>query len=174
MGGIMVLSELMNERLIDCKITARNKKGVIEEMADMFVETGIVTNKSAFCDSILKREEMESTAIGGGVAIPHGRSNAVRSLGVAFGRSKKGVNFEATDKKPVNIIFMIAAPPDARKEYLQAVAKIARLLKSRIMKEALLLSETPKDVMKIVKDFDHMLIEEIKVVTKEGRVIHKD
>jgi len=79
-----------------------------------------------------------------------------------------------SDKKPVNIIFMIAAPSDARKEYLQAVAKIARLLKSRIMREALLLSETPKDVMKIIKDFDNMLVEEIKVVTKEGRVIHKD
>ncbi|MEA3432458.1 MAG: PTS sugar transporter subunit IIA [candidate division WOR-3 bacterium] len=170
----MFLSELMDKRLINCGITAKDKKGVIEEMADMFVEAGVVTDKSDFCDSILKREEIESTAIGDGIAIPHGRSDAVKHLKLAFGRSQKGVNFEASDKKLVNIIFMIAAPSDARKEYLQAVAKIARLLKSRIMREALLLSETPKDVMKIIKDFDNMLVEEIKVVTKEGRVIHKD
>lgn len=170
----MFLSKLMDERLINCGITAKDKKEVIDEMADMFVEARVVTNKSDFCDSILKREEIESTAIGDGVAIPHGRSDAVRFLRVAFGRSRKGINFEAIDKKSVNIIFMIAAPSDTRKEYLQAVAKIARLLKSRIMREALLLSETPKDVMKIIKDFDNMLIEEIQVVTKEGRVIHGD
>lgn len=168
------MNEVMDEKLINCDIAARDKKGLIEEMTDMFVEAGVVTNRKDFRDSIIKREEIESTAIGGGAAIPHGRSNAVKSLRVAFGRSKKGVNFDAMDKKPVNIIFMIAAPQDARKEYLQAVAKIARLLKSRVMKEALLLSETPKDVMKIIYDFDNVLIEEIKVVTKEGRVIHRD
>ena len=170
----MFLSKLMDEKFIKCDLIARDKRGVIEEMADVFIETGIIANKSDFCDSILKREEIESTAIGDGVAIPHGRSDAVRFLRVAFGRSRKGINFEAIDKKSVNIIFMIAAPSDARKEYLQAVAKIARLLKSRIMREALLLSETPKDVMKIIKDFDNMLMEEIQVVTKEGRVIHRD
>lgn len=168
----MLLSELMDEELINCDLTKVDKKDVIAEIAGMLQKEKYVTNKDKFCQSIIKREEIESTAIGDGIAIPHGRSDSVTSLKVAFGKSSKGVSFDAMDKKPVNLIFMIAAPIGARKEYLQAVAKIARLLKSRVMKEALLSCETPKDVMKIIKDFDNMLIEDIRVVTKEGRVIH--
>ena len=168
----MFLGSLMEERLINCELVAKTKDGIIEEMANLFIPSGIVTDKEDFCSAIKRREEIESTAIGGGVAIPHGRSDSVTRLKVAFGRSKRGVNFNAMDRKPVNIIFMIAAPLNARKEYLQAVAKIARLLKSRVMREALLSAETPGNIMKVISDFDNMLIEEIKVETKEGRVIH--
>ncbi|MCK4328839.1 PTS sugar transporter subunit IIA [candidate division WOR-3 bacterium] len=169
----MLLGELINENLINYDIKSNDKQAVIKEIADMFLKGGYVSDSDVFCKSIMNREEIESTAIGDGIAIPHGRSNTVKSLKVAFGKSSNGVNFNAADKKPVYIIFMIAAPIDARKEYLQAVAKIARLLKSRVMKEALLASETTKNVMKIIKDFDKMLIEDIRVETKEGRVIHK-
>ncbi len=170
----MFLNNLMEEGLINCAIESRKKNEVIEEMADMFVNAGVVTDKDDFCGAIKRREEIESTAIGGGIAIPHGRAESVKILKVAFGRAEKGVNFEAIDKNPVNLIFMIAAPIDARKEYLQAVAKIARLLKSRFMKEALLKADKPGDVMKVIRDFDAMLIEEVKVETREGRVIHSE
>lgn len=168
----MFLSSLMEESLISCDLVARSKDEVIEEMAELFISSAVVTDREDFCNAIKRREEIESTAIGGGVAIPHGRADSVCKLKVAFGRSKKGVKFDAIDKRPVNIIFMIAAPLDARKQYLQAVTKIARLLKSRVMREALLAANIPVDVMKVIGDFDNMLIEEIKVETKEGRVIH--
>lgn len=170
----MHLSELMDEDLINCGITKKDKRGVIEEMAEMFQKKDYIKDIDEFCQSIIKREDVESTAIGDGIAIPHGRSEVVTSLKVGFGKSTKGVNFDAIDRKPVYIIFMIAAPTSARKEYLQAVAKIARLLKSRVMKEALLSCEASNDVMKIIKDFDNMLIEDIRVETKEGRVIHRE
>ena len=123
---------------------------------------------------ISEREDLESTAVGGGVAIPHGRSSSVKRLAVVFARDKDGVDFQSLDKKPVNYIFMIAAPEDVRKEYLQAIAKVARLLKSQLMRERLLEVDTQKEIMEIVRDFDQLVPEKIEVRTKEGRVIYKN
>lgn len=170
----MLLGEHINEDLILCDIHSRKKKDVIEEMIELFVKADVVKNKEDFSDAIKKREELESTGIGRGVAIPHGRSSSVRELKVAFGRSKEGINFRALDGKPVHLVFMIAAPEEAKKEYLQIVAKIARLSKSKIMREALQKKENPKDVMELIRDFDKMVIEDISVKTKDGRVLYRE
>lgn len=170
----MLLSKYMRTDLILCDLRSQEKTDVIEEIADLFAKAGVITDKEIFRDTIRKREKLESTAIGHGVAIPHGRSTSVKELKVAFARSKDGVNFQALDKKPVHIIFMIAAPEELRKEYLQIVAKIARLSKSKIMLEALQKAETPEEVMELISDFDNMLVEEIRVKLKDGRIIHRE
>ena len=169
----MLLQELINESLINVDLRAKAKDAVIEEMVDLLTKEGIIGNKHEFIDVIKRREHIESTAIGDGIAIPHGRSSEVKRLSVAFARSKEGVDFSSLDKKPVHLIFMIAAPQEARKEYLQAVAKIARLLKSNVMKERLLKADKPSKVMDILKEFDHAAPGELLVETKEGRVIYK-
>lgn len=169
----MLLQELIDEDLINCNLKSGNRDAVIEELVGLFMRKKIIDNRDLFITVVKKREEIESTAIGEGIAIPHGRSNSVRELKVALGRSVKGIDFAALDKKPVTLIFMIAAPEAARKEYLQAVAKVARLLKSKVMKEALLEAETPEEVMKLIRDFDGVVPESIEVETKEGRVIHR-
>jgi fructose-specific phosphotransferase system IIA component len=168
----MLLQELIDEDLIICSLGSRDKRAVIEEMVDLFVKKGVIDDRADFLDAILKREEIESTAIGGGIAIPHGRSNSVKQLKVAFARSKDGVQFNALDKRPVYLIFMVAAPLEARKEYLQAVAKVARFLKSEVMKKGIIEAETEKKIMDIVRDFDGVVPEKIKVETKEGRVVY--
>lgn len=170
----MLLGKYMSVDLILCDLRSEEKRDVIEEMIGLFAKAGVIRDKEIFRDTIQKREKLESTAIGHGVAIPHGRSHSVTELKIAFARSKNGVNFKALDKKAVYIIFMIAAPEEVRKEYLQIVAKIARLSKSKIMREALQKVETPKEVMELIYDFDNMLVEELEVKLKDGRIIHKE
>jgi fructose-specific phosphotransferase system IIA component len=170
----MLLGKYMSDDLILCDLRSEEKTDVIEEMIGLFAKAEVIRDKEIFRDTIRKREELESTAIGYGVAIPHGRSNSVKELKIAFARSKNGIDFQALDKKPVYIIFMIAAPEEVRKEYLQIVAKIARLSKSKIMREALQQVETPKEVMELIYDFDNMLVEELEVKLKDGRIIHKE
>ncbi|MDI6839571.1 MAG: PTS sugar transporter subunit IIA [bacterium] len=169
----MLLQELIDEELINCNLTGKNRDAVIEELVELFIKKEIIKDKGEFITGIKKREEIESTAIGDGIAIPHGRSDSVKKLMIAFGRTAQGVNFNAVDKNPVHLIFMIAAPVEMRKEYLQAVAKVARLLKSKIMRDALLKSENPKDVMKVIRDFDGVVPEKLKVKIKKGRIIHR-
>lgn len=169
----MLLQELIDNRFIIMDLTAKNKDKVIEELAELFVKNDVVENKNEFITLIKKREEIESTGIGEGIAIPHARSNSVKELKIVFGRSKKGVDFKALDRRPVHLIFMIAAPIELRKPYLQAVAKIARFLKSKVLKEALLKSEAPDEVIDLVRDFDGVAPESLKIKIKKGRVIHK-
>ncbi len=170
----MLLQELIDEDLLNPELLAEEKNRVIEELAELFVKNSTVKNKDEFIADIKKREDIESTGIGNGVAIPHARSNSVNKLRVAFGRSIQGIDFKALDRKPVKLIFMIAAPTEARKEYLQAIAKIARFLKSETLKGALLRATSRKAMMDIIRDFDGVLPESLKVETKEGRVIYKN
>jgi mannitol/fructose-specific phosphotransferase system IIA component (Ntr-type) len=73
----------------------------------------------------------------------------------------------------VYLLFMIVSPKDAQAGYLQAVAKIARLLKNNTLKARLLDAETPEDAMRVIRDFDARVAPDIEVQTKEGRVIHR-
>ena len=169
----MLLQELIDENLIIPELLAEEKNGIIKEFAELFVKEGIVKNKDEFIADIEKREDIESTGIGDGVAIPHARSKSARELKVALGRSTSGIDFKALDMHPVHLVFMVAAPLEARKEYLQTVAKVARFLKSETLKGALLRAKSRKVMMDIVRDFDGVLPESLKVETKEGRVIYK-
>ncbi|MBI4721711.1 MAG: PTS sugar transporter subunit IIA [Candidatus Stahlbacteria bacterium] len=169
----MLLQELMDERFIIMDLAGRTKDKAIEELAEIFVKNNTIEDKDEFVTLVKKREEIESTGIGEGIAIPHARSNSVKELRVAFGRSKKGVDFKALDRRPVYLIFMIAAPTELRKPYLQAVAKVARFLKSKVLKEAIIKASSPEEVMDLVRDFDGVIPEAFRVKIKEGRVIYK-
>ena len=169
----MILSELITEDLILTDIGAEGKLEVLKAFVARFSKAGLVGDADECLYAIRQREQIESTAIGEGIAIPHGRSDTVKKLSIAFGRSKEGIAFDALDGKPVYLIFMIVSPKDAQAGYLQAVAKIARLLKNKTLKARLLDAETPEDVMQVIRDFDARVAPKIKVQTKEGRVIHR-
>lgn len=168
----MLLSELITPSLISCELSAKTKDEVIDELASLFAAGGIVADKNEIIDKIKMREQVESTAIGNGIAIPHARSSSVKRLAVAFGKSNEGVDFKSADEKPVHLFFMITAPENAHREYLQAVAKVARFLKCSGIKEKLLAANSNEDVMKIISEFDNIPNGGMPVETKEGRVIY--
>lgn len=167
-----MLLDLISEDLIVTGLKSKEKEGVIDEMCKLFAKSGIVEKLDEFIEAIRKREKIESTGIGEGIAIPHARSNSVKGLVMAFGHSEEGVDFEALDGKPVHLIFMIAAPHNVQKEYLQAVAGIARLLRIREFKQRLLESRTKVDVLEVVKEFDARHSTRVAVKTKKGRAVY--
>ncbi len=169
----LALSRLVSRELVVMELKGRDKQVVIEEMVGLFPAAGIVESAPAFLEAIVKREEIESTAIGNGVAIPHARSEGVKRMAVAIGRSSQGVDFAALDNHPVHLIFMIAAPATARQEYLQAVAKVAHLLKSKPLKRRLLDARTIKGFFTVIREFDTRFGGKIAVEPKQGRIIHR-
>ncbi|MBL7074630.1 PTS sugar transporter subunit IIA [candidate division KSB1 bacterium] len=168
-----MLSRMIKEELILLDLKSRTKEEIIEEMGHLFVHSGSISDLDEFIRTIQEREAIESTAIGGGVAIPHGRSGAVEELCIAFGGSKTGVDFGSLDGEPVHLIFMIASPLSAPGEYLQAVAKIARFLKMEDLKHKLLGAKTKGDVLEVLREFDARVPRKIEVKPKEGRTIYK-
>lgn len=169
----MLLQELIDEELIIMDLKPENKSEAIKEMVELFVKKGVVKDRKEFTSAINKREEIESTGIGYGIAIPHAKSNSVKELKVAFGRIKQGVNFKALDELLVYFVFMVAAPQEATSEYLQAIAKVLRFLRSRTRRNALLEMESAEKVMELIRDFESMGPQTLRVKTKEGRVIYK-
>jgi len=170
----MLLSNYVKNQNIISELSGEDKDGVIKEMGNCLATIGDVTNKEELIDGMLKREEIESTAIGNGIAIPHTRGEFCKNLLVCIARSKQGVDFNAIDGKPVFLIFMIAAPETAKKEYLQVIAKIARFLKSENNKKNILYAETKDAILQVIGDFDATFPGVEKVTTKDGRVIYKE
>ena len=140
------------------KERTRLKEAVIEELADLFMNTGQIRNRSKFHHDLLSRERKASTAIGGGLALPHVRSMQPKQFCMVFARSRDGVEFESPDGEPVHIFFGMAAPSyDERmsNEYLQVYKWIARSFKEEEwLSEALLEAEDEHEIIGILSGLD--------------------
>ena len=170
----MFLSDYIAEDTIALELRGEDKKSIIEKMAQILTDAKKINNKDVFIEGIQKREEIESTAIGNGIAIPHTRGDFCDRIAVCLGRINKGVNFNALDGKPVYIIFMIAAPTTAQKEYLQLIAKVARFLRAENNRKRILRAGNKEEIIQVIKDFDAKFPGRESVKTKDGRVIHKE
>lgn len=103
-------------------------------------------------DALLKRESIGSTGIGHGIAIPHCRSIVLDQVHLAVGRSKKGIDFEAIDRKPVHLLFMLLAPPlDPGTVYLITLGKIAHVARKLSKRKDYMDIESPKEFIEYIK-----------------------
>ncbi|EAD5868940.1 PTS sugar transporter subunit IIA [Listeria innocua] len=123
------ISKVISPALVNLELQATTKLEVIEELTDLLVETGAVVDKKAFIADVLYREEEGKTGLGEGVAIPHGKSASVINTSIAVGRTKKPVEWESLDDKPVNIIIIFAVKnSDATTTHIKLLQKVAILL----------------------------------------------
>ena len=152
----MKIMDFLHERAIVCDLKSQTKEGVIGELVELLVRSGEVKEKEmGEILAILKnREALGSTGIGQGVAIPHGKSNAVSHLIGAFGVSKIGVDFGSLDGSPAHIFFLLMAPEDSAGPHLKALARISRLLKDRHFRESLKQARDEKAILKTLADED--------------------
>jgi nitrogen PTS system EIIA component len=134
----MKLSELFQEENIIPELKAKDKKGVLEEMVGVLVKHEPHLDKNALVHVLLERERLGSTGIGDGVAIPHGKASEVNQPRIAFGRSRKGLDFESMDGEPTHLFFLLVAPENSASIHLQALARIAKILKNSAFRKDLL------------------------------------
>lgn len=146
------LADLLAPNAILLKLKSEEKIAVIKELAQPLIEKGLVNDEGAFFSAILKRENLESTGIGYGVAIPHARTRAVSQLVLAFGRSDVGVDFSALDGKPSHFIFLIAAPEEQKSEYILTLARLSKLLRRPEVRDRLMAARTPKEVLGLLSE----------------------
>jgi len=129
----------------------KSKREILEEICDMLATADTIKNPGELKKAVFEREDIISTSIGLGIAIPHVRLNSVTEMTVAIGVVKEGIDYESFDDKPVNIIIMIAAPEGAHREYLSVLAKIALLLKNESLRKAILEAESPEEIYAVLK-----------------------
>ena len=136
----------------------RLKEEVIDELTDLFMQTGQVRNRNKFHHDLLSRERKASTAIGHGLAIPHVRSMQPKQFCMIFARSRDGVEFASPDGEPVHLIFGMAAPSYDEKvtnDYLQVYKWIARCFKEEEwLPEALLNAQDEHEIIALLSGLD--------------------
>lgn len=127
------------------------KKDILNKLAEMISESDNVENKSKFIEDIWERESIMSTGIGLGIAIPHARSKYIKDIVMSIGIAKESIEYDALDGKPVDFIVMIAANESQQREYLQVLAKVALVLKSKKKREKLLNANDINDIYEVFK-----------------------
>lgn len=142
----------LDERFFLRDLRARTKDGVLKELAECLAKDREVRDARLLLEMLKKRESLGSTAIGSGVAVPHGRTLAIANIKVLFARHSKGVDFDAPDKDPVRLFFLIVAPPvDRNNEYLPLLGQIAELVKDAPVREKLLEVQSYADLREILE-----------------------
>jgi PTS system nitrogen regulatory IIA component len=138
----MKLSDIIPEDCILDDLKATQKEEVIKEMVQALVKAGKVEESASkkVIKALMDREELGSTGIGSGVAVPHAKHDSVSELVGVFGRSRKGINFDALDAEPVHVLFLVLSSKGASAVHLEALACISRLVRDekfvRFMREA--------------------------------------
>ena len=152
----MKISDFLCSDAITIDLKAATKAGVIEEMVASLVSAEAIEkrSKAKVIDILLAREALGSTAIGQGIAIPHGKSDSVSALTAGLGVSKKGIDFDSLDGEPAHIFFLLVAPVDSAGPHLKALARVSRLLKDKYFRESLKAVKDKKDMLALVTQED--------------------
>ena len=148
----MNLASLLSKERINLSLGSGQKNKVIEELVYM-IKQG--SDAELIVSTLLKREELGSTGIGKGIAIPHCRSLAVDKLEIAVGKTQKPINFNAIDKKPVSLIFLIIAPPqDPGNQYLITLGKIVQIAKELTKKKLVQKLKSPEEFISMINEIE--------------------
>ena len=147
----MELREFFSEDVVKLDLTAASKDEALKELIAVL---GLDEKSEGILYKMLKRREnLGSTGIGKGIAIPHCRSLVVNRLRVAFGRKPEGLDFRAIDEQPVHNIFLIVAPPlEVSNQYLPVLGKIAQFSKEPDVASRLQQIETPREFLALLED----------------------
>jgi nitrogen PTS system EIIA component len=148
----MRIMDFLSEKNITVDLKAKNKKDAIEELVELLVGSSSVADKKKMIQILLEREELGSTGIGQGIAIPHGKSDTVKELTAAFGLSKSGVPFDALDGELVYIFVLLVAPEGTAGAHLKALARISQLLKDKYIRRKLLSAQNTTEVVKVIQE----------------------
>jgi len=146
----MKLSEILVVNNIIPDLKAKDKRGVLEELAEAVINHEPSLDKSSLVKVLLERERLGSTGIGDGVAIPHGKFHGISRPIISFGRSRRGLDFDSMDGEPAFLFFLLVAPENAASIHLKALAKIARILKNGSFRKELLEVPTKEEIYKTI------------------------
>jgi nitrogen PTS system EIIA component len=150
----MHIGDILSEDMVIPALAGQTKADVIEEMAGVVAEHQPEIQRDRLVQALEDRERLNSTALGEGVAIPHGKLPNLKRVVAAFGRSGGGVDFQSLDGKPTHLFFLLVAPEDSAGAHLKALARISRLLKDEAFRNRLMHAADAHELYAIIRDED--------------------
>jgi PTS system nitrogen regulatory IIA component len=133
----VLLSELLTAARVKVPLGSRTKGEVLRELVELVAAENSNADVEAILASVREREDLLSTGIGGGIAIPHGKTPHVARLTLVAGVAREGIDFDALDGKPVELFFLLVGPEDASGAHVKTLSRISRLLRREDLRERL-------------------------------------
>ncbi len=153
----MKFTDFISRDAIRADLVAYEKEGVIREMVQALLDAGEINadEQESIVKAIMKREELGSTGIGRGIAVPHTKHPSVDRLVGTVAVSSEGVNFNSLDGEKVHLLFLLVSPPDRPGDHLRALENISRQLRDDTFCRYLRQSKTPEDIQQLLEEADN-------------------
>ena len=150
----MELADFLTKEQVVTDLKASDRWEAIEELIDLVVTNGQVDSdhREAIVSVVKKRETSMSTGIGFGIGIPHASTDLIDNVTGAFGRSRSGVDFDALDNQPVNLVMLFLVPQGQFQKHLHTLAKIAKVLHKKELRKSLEEAEDAAEMYQIIRD----------------------
>lgn len=155
----MSLKQILKADCIQVPLQKASKMDVIAELVDLLVTSGQIKNRTKILAALYEREELMSTGVGGGVAIPHAKADNIDSIVAAFGISPEGIDFESHDQKPVKLIFLLVGPQNQPGPHLKILSRISRLLHQPEFRERLISLRDPDEILTVIDNEEQLCFE---------------
>lgn len=152
-----ILDILVTEELVAPALSGKNKAEVVGELAQHLTSHHVDIQPQRLIEVLWEREKLGSTAIGDGIAIPHGKLPGIRGVVGAFARHPAGVDFESLDGLPTQLFFLLVAPEDSVGQHLKALARVSRLLKDAAFRQQLLAAPERGELFRLIREQDEKL-----------------
>ena len=150
----MKITDILTADSVVAALHGRSKGEVIEELAGVVAAGHPEIDRVRLVHALEDRERLNSTALGEGIAIPHGKLPGLKRVMAAFGRSPGGVDFSSLDGKPTHLFFLLVAPEDSAGAHLKALARISRLLKDDGFRSRLMGAPDTAELFRIIREED--------------------
>ena len=150
----MKILDILAPEAIVPEMRAKAKVEALQELATLLATLHPEIDGARLVQVLLDREALGSTAIGEGIAIPHGKLPGVINVVAAFGRSPNGLEFDSLDGNPTRLFFLLVAPEDSAGSHLKALARVSRLLKDKSFRDRLAAGGTREQLFAVIKEED--------------------
>ena len=148
----MALVDLITPEVVKVPLKSETKPAVLRELVQILKDAGKINDFEGALTAIHKREELGSTGLELGIAVPHAKTDVVQNLTLAIGISPQGIDFNSLDGKPAHLFFLMLAPPNQSGPHIEALAEIAKLSKSRAFCDMLVHARSSEEVVQLFRE----------------------
>ena len=149
--GQGALWRILDPGCIELNLKARRKEEALAELTELLARSGRIEDPRELTRALVAREKLTSTGVGDRIAIPHAMLAGLEQTLLAVGRKPEGLPFDAIDRKPVQLIFLLAGPKGHELSHLQLLSRLARLLREEGFRQALMSAREPEEVLDLLK-----------------------
>jgi PTS system fructose-specific IIC component/PTS system nitrogen regulatory IIA component len=156
----MILQDVLIPEFIKIDMQAEDKDEAFEELVDHYCQADNSNARDEILEAIQEREAKMSTGIHKGIAVPHGKTNAVDTMRGVLGISRRGIQYDSLDGEPVYLLFMIVSPMEDSEKYLRLLKHLAELMEIPQFQVELQSQKDPQSAFRVIRKFEEMLADE--------------